>query len=503
MGTERLVIEGGLVLTPSYEAEARDIVIEGDTIVELVSPGSGPADARRIDARDRAIMPGLINGHVHGHGTLAKGMVEDRWPLEVFLNALPGLGANRSVEDKYLNGLVGAVEMIRKGSTACIDLFFEFPKPSPDGLFALGQAYSDAGIRAVVAPMVADRTFYQAYTELLELMPDTEREEALSLQMAPYEASADSAAEAFRRWPFDRERIAPGLAPTIPLHCSDAFLVRCRDLAREFGLVLHTHLAESKVQAVTGLKRYGRTLTAHADALGLLGPHFSAVHAIWLDSEDMKRLAGNGASVIHAPASNLRFGSGMAQIRSMLDLGINIGMATDAANSSDSLNMFEAMRLGASISTMLTPDFDRWLGVGDVLTMATAGSAKAMGFENRIGRIAPGYKADLVFLDLGHINYVPLGNLPRQIVFTENGAAVDSVMIGGRLVLDHGRITTLDEAKLRRDATAAAERLFAVNAPLRDKLRRFQPATGRFCRSFACQPYHVHRLACEPEPVTD
>src|SRR5258708_31467586 len=100
---ERSVIKGGLVLMPSGLAERWDIVIEGDAILALVAPGSGPIDDNPIDASDRAIMPGLVNAHVHGHRTLAKGLVEDRWPLELFLNALPGLGANRNEQDKYLN----------------------------------------------------------------------------------------------------------------------------------------------------------------------------------------------------------------------------------------------------------------------------------------------------------------------------------------------------------------------------------------------------------------
>ena len=493
----RAVIRGGLVLTPELKGELADIIVEHGAIREIIAPGA-PVDARVINAADRAIMPGLVNAHVHGHGTLAKGRVEDRWPLELFLNALPGLGANRTTEDKYLNGLVGAVEMIRKGCTACFDLFFEFPKPSREGLFALGQAYSDSGVRAVIAPMVADRTFYQAYPELLATLPEPLRTEALALQMAPHETTTESAADAFRAWPFDRDRIRPGLAPTIPLHCSDDFLIRCRDLCSEFGLVLQTHLAESRAQAVIGLQRYGKTLTAHIADLGLLGPHFSAAHAIWLDGDDMRRLADAGASIVHAPASNMRFGSGLAQIRMLLDHGVNVGLATDGANSSDSLNMFEMMRVGTYISRIVTPDFERWLGTAETIRMATEGSAIAMGFAGRLGRIAPGYQADLVFLDLSHINYVPLGDLARQILFTENGAAVDSVMIAGRMVMKRGRITTLDEAKLRRDATAAADRLFAQNAPLRDLSRRLQPLVGQFCKGLACEPYHIHRLASAP-----
>jgi 5-methylthioadenosine/S-adenosylhomocysteine deaminase len=498
MSTARpLAVSGALVLTPAWDAERLTILIEGDEIAGLLPADAPlPPDVRIIEATDRAVMPGLVNAHVHGHGTLAKGLVEDRWPVELFLNALPGLGANRLHADMHLNGLLGAVEMIRKGCTACFDLFFEFPQPTASGLFAVAQAYSDAGVRAVVAPMVADRTFYQAYPELLEMMPAPARAEAEAIRLAPAEASSESMATAFRTWPYDRARVRPGIAPAIPLHCSDGFLQQCDALVREFDLVLQTHLAESRIQAITGLRRYGRTLTAHLDALGLLGPHFSGAHAIWLDDDDMRRLADRGATAVHAPSSNLRFGSGLAPVRRMLDHGVAVGLATDATNSSDALNMYEAMRVGAGISRVGDSNFDRWLSAMDMLAMATTGSARALGWGERIGRIAPGCKADLVFLDLGHINYVPLGNLARQIVFTENAAAVDSVMVGGRLVLDRGRITTLDEAKLRRDATEAAARLYAANAPLRERSHRLQPAVAAFCRSFGCTPYHVHRLAC-------
>jgi guanine deaminase len=491
-----IVRNGRLLDVKRRRAEPADILIKGDTIVSTGPPGlEAPEDAVLIDAADRALMPGLVNAHVHGHGTLAKGLVGDRWPLELFLNAMPGMAGNRTLEDKYLNGLIAAAEMIRKGCTACYDLFFEFPMPSFEGIDALGRAYRDAGMRAMIAPMVADKTLYQAYPGLIDAMPDALRAEVRAFKLAPYQATADAAEKIYARWPFDRDWIRPAIAPTIPLHCSDEFLVRCRDLAREYGLPLQTHLAETKAQAVLGLRKYGKTLTAHLDELGLLGPHVSAAHAIWLDRDDLGRLADNGASVVHAPVSNMRFGSGLAHLRPMLEHGINVGVATDAANSSDQLNMFEAARLAALISRVQSPDFAAWLGPDEVLHMATVGSARAMGFDGVVGEIAAGHKADIVFLDLGHINYVPCHDLVTQIVFTENGAAVDSVMIGGRLVLDRGRLTIIDERKLRRDATAAAERLFAANAATRAFAGQLQAFVGEFCHGLACAPYHVHRLA--------
>src|SRR5207249_3964515 len=115
-------------------------------------------------------------------------------------------------------------------------------------------------------------------------------------------------------------------------------------LAREFGLGVHSHVAESKVQAVTGIRLYGRTQTAHLEALGVLGPHFTVAHGVWLDEDDMARLGDRGASVTHNPGSNMRLGSGLADARAMLERRVNLGIGTDGASCADNQNMYEAMR---------------------------------------------------------------------------------------------------------------------------------------------------------------
>ena len=230
--TFTIIRNGRLVDLRRRAAVPSDILIERDVILTIGAPGmEGPQEARVVDASGRAIMPGLVNGHVHGHGTLAKGLVGDRWPLELFLTAMPGMTGNRTLEDKYLNGLLAAVEMIRKGCTACYDLFFEFPLPSRDGIEALGRAYQDAGIRAVIAPMIADKTLYQAYPGLIDAVPSALREQVLAFQLAPYEASANAVDAIYADWPFNRDWIRPAIAPTIPLHCSDA---RCAVSVRRY-----------------------------------------------------------------------------------------------------------------------------------------------------------------------------------------------------------------------------------------------------------------------------
>jgi 5-methylthioadenosine/S-adenosylhomocysteine deaminase len=159
--------------------------------------------------------------------------------------------------------------------------------------------------------------------------------------------------------------------------------------------------------------------------------------------------------------------------------------------------MFEAARLASLISRVQDYDGRSWLTADEVLAMATAGSSRALGFGDRIGRMAPGAKADIVFLDLRHIHYVPLGDVVRQIAFTESGAAVDSVMIGGQMVLDRGRLMTIDEDKLRRDAERACERLRAANAENQEFAARLERVVRSFCIGLCRSPYHVHRLANE------
>jgi 5-methylthioadenosine/S-adenosylhomocysteine deaminase len=488
------ILRGGLVLDiAAGTAEPADVLIEDDTIREIGPPGyAAPDDAIEISAARRLLHPGLVNAHTHGHGNLAKGM-GDRWTLELLLAAAPWINGNRSTEDKYLSTQLGAVEMVLKGCTACYDLSFEWPLPTAEGLAHSAQAYADVGMRAVVAPMVADRSFYEAIPGLREALPPPLQERVAELRLPPAEATLSAIRTALRNWSLDRDRVCPAVAPTIPHHCSDAFISGCTNLAREFDIGLHSHVAESKVQAVTGIRLYGQSQTAHLAALGVIGPHFTVAHGVWLDEDDMARLGDKGASVAHNPGSNMRLGSGLADARAMLDRRVNLGIGTDGANCADNQNMYEAMRLASFVSKVQGPDWRRWLTTREAALAATEGSARALGFGGRIGRIAPGYKADIVMLDLDHPNWLPLNDPVNQLVHTEDGTAVVSVMIGGRLIVDNRRLTTIDLNRLRDRIAAARERLAAANADSRRLYEALEPVVGSYCPGLAATPYHVHR----------
>ncbi len=488
------ILRGGLVLDiHAGTAVPADILIEDDTIREIGAPGCpAPAEAHEISAAHRLIHPGLVNAHTHSHGNLAKGM-GDRWTLELLLTAAPWLGGNRGTEDIQLSATLGAVEMVLKGCTACYDLFFEWPVPSRDGMALVGQAYAEVGMRAVIAPMVADRSFYEAIPGLAEALPSALREPVAALRLAPGEATLAAIRTGLRDWSFDRAMIRPAVAPTIPQHCSDAFILGCAGLAREFDIGLHSHVAESKVQAVAGIRLYGETQTAHLDRLGVLGPHFTVAHGVWLDDSDMARLGDHGAGVAHNPGSNMRLGSGLADTRAMLNAHVNLGIGTDGASCSDNQNMYEAMRLASFVSKVQGPDWQNWLTTREAALAATEGGARILGFEGRIGRIAPGYKADLVLLDLDHPNWLPFNDPVNQLVHCEDGTAVDSVMIGGRMVVENHRVLTVDLERLRDRAAASRDRLAAANAGNRRLYEALAPVVGSYCPGLARMPYHVHR----------
>lgn len=202
-----LVVRGARIIDKAGAATPADIIVEDGRIADIGGPGlAAPADAEVIDASDTLVIPGLVNAHSHGHGALAKGQ-GDRWTLELLLNAGPWLGSGRLLEDKYLSAQLNAVEMVRKGCTAVYDLYVEFPTPTAEGIFAVAKAYSDVGMRATVAPMVADRSLFEAIPGMVEALPDRYRPRVEAVRLAPAATIVEACREIFKGWTFDRARI--------------------------------------------------------------------------------------------------------------------------------------------------------------------------------------------------------------------------------------------------------------------------------------------------------
>ena len=487
-----------------------DIAVRDGRIAGITGPGEiGRADVHNVDASGHLVMPGLVNGHTHAHGGLGRGAVPDRVTLETFLALSAAINGERTVADIALSARLTAVELLHKGCTACFDMAAELPSPSVQGLLAVGQAYQEAGLRAVVAPMLADRTLYQAYPDMAAALPPDLRRRVAQLRMPDAAALLAVWREARQAWPFDKPRDQPdaqhgdgpgvrlGIAPTIPLHCSDELLEGCGRLSHEFNAPLQTHLSESKLQALLGRQmqdaRQGESPVQRLARLGCLGPLTSVAHAIWLDDEDMALLARHGVTAVHNPLSNLRLGSGLAAVRRMLDTGIDVAIGTDASNTSDGQNLFEALRMAAYLSRLDGADPGRWIDADTALHMASVNGPRVLGLGGQAGHIAEGQFADLLFIDLNQTHYVPLRHLRRQLVFAESGLGLRRVMVHGRIVLDDGQVLGIDEAKLRHEAAQAARRLDAACEAARGFAHHMLPTLTAYCCQANALPFAIER----------
>jgi guanine deaminase len=492
-----LVVRGGQVLRGDPPALARaDVLLDGDRIAGVGPALAAPPGAETLDAAGFLVVPGLVNAHTHGHNTLLRGLA-GRWTLEDLLNHGPALNANRTVEDHYVGAALNAVEMLRTGCTTAYDLFMAVPPPTVEDMEAVARAYTDVGMRAVVAPAVGDVLFWDSVPGLSELLPKELRKRVEEIRTAPTAALLRLGEAAIRRLHGSAGgRIRVSVAPTIPTLCTDAFLEGCARQVREHGVGVHTHLSESKIQVIAAQRRWGKTAVERLGELGLLGPSFVGAHGVWLTDDDIRRLADAGAAVAHNPASNLRLGSGIAAVREMLDRGVTVGLGSDGSMSSDNQNLFEAMRLAGLVGNICFPHWtERWLTAADVWRMATLGSARAVGQGGELGAIEPGRRADLVLLRADGAFLKPMSDAVGSLVYVETGSDVDTVVVAGRVVVRGGRVLTVDEARLRDRAQEAAERLRRQNTAGWAMAAEIAPYLSMACRTAAAAPYPVNRYA--------
>lgn len=490
---ERLLIAGGVVVDPQQGTAVRkDLLIEHDTIAAIGAPGSLNQEGVSLhDARDRLIVPGLVNAHTHGHANLMKGIAE-AWTLEASLTNGPWLAGTRDPDMIYLSTLLGAIDMLSKGCTACFDLVYEFPRPTKEGFAAAARAYADAGMRAVLAPMIADRTLFQSIPGLAGALPQDLRDVVGKFELASGErtiAAVAAIAAARAELPVT---VTVAIAPTIPHHCSERFLRDCMDIADRHGLPIHMHIAESRLQAVTARKVYGRSAVQYLADLGVLRPQFTAAHGVWLDEADLDLLAARGCSIAHIPASNFRLGSGIAHVRPMLERGINVGLATDGANSSDSLSMLRAMRLASFGARIFTASRDDWLTSAEIVRLATLGSTKLLGLA-QCGRMERGACADLALFDLGHVDFIPDTDPINQLVTCADSAAVTDVMVGGEFRVRDRKIVSIDTEDLRGRIQESVARLAATTREARDLAARLEPHVVAFAQSMSREPLAIER----------
>jgi 5-methylthioadenosine/S-adenosylhomocysteine deaminase len=461
-----LWIRNGLVLASARdEPRPLDILLNGSLISEVGRQLEPPPDVKILDASGHLIIPGLINAHVHGRENLLKGLVDNR-PLEAWLLQLAALSDDRTAEDQYVSVALGAIEMLKHGATSTYELFTHIPVMTPEAIAAVLQAYSDVGLRAIVAPSVADIPYHRTipgFTERLE--PSLLRALDDLFPLRDGHELLRTVEQAVTDWRTNtgESLVRIAIAPVIPERCSDGFLAACRDLAEAHALPLHTHLMETKVQAVERYRRDGCSTPTVLDRLGLLTPRTSLAHAIWVTDADIDLIAHRGCAVIHNPLSNLKLGSGLMPMRKMLEQRVHLAIGTDGCASADHQNLFEAIRLAAYLHRPFEPDYEAWPRATQMLEAAWEGGAHTLGLDGKLGRITPGYLADLVLLDLDSEALTPLNHAANQLVMCENGLSVRTVIVNGRIVFERGKPTLVDAEAIRARARETARRLSRTN----------------------------------------
>ncbi len=492
-----VLIRDGQVLTGTPPALRRaDVLIEADRIAAVGAGLAAPAGARQVDGAGKLVLPGLGNAHTHAASHLIRGRAGN-WTLEDLLTHAPANYGFRTPEDEYVSAALGAIEMLKTGCTSAYDLYMAVPAITDESFEAVVRAYTDVGLRVVLAPAVADVVFFETVPGLLELLPPDLRRMVQAMQPAPTKGLLELTERLIRRWhggAGGRVRIA--VSPTIPNQATDEFLDGCAGLAREHGVGLHTHLAESKVQVVESRRRWGKSIVARLAERGVLGPGFVGAHGVWLTGDDIRMIADAGGAIAHNPGSNLRLGCGIAPVREMLDAGVSVGLGTDGSVCADNQNLFEAVRIASVVSTIRFPhETSRWLDAATVWNLATSGSARVLGMADDLGEVAPGRKADLVLLRADSVFLKPLGNPLNALVYAETGAGVETVLVDGRVLMERGRVTTVDEERIYARTEQAAERQRAQSAEARALADQLAPYVAAACRAAVATPIGIDRYA--------
>jgi cytosine/adenosine deaminase-related metal-dependent hydrolase len=456
-GLTRLV-RGSFVVTAANAPPVRNaaVVVEGDTIREVI----GWDEARRrypraelIGSETSAVMPGLINAHHHSHAVtwIQHGLREQ--PLEPYLLGFPAVRDY----DRYHDALICGARLLSTGVTATIDLFTGDGSASAFArdLRQLIRGYETAGLRTALAAGISTRSFlvYGEDDRFIDSLPAELRAAARSLipDVLPDQDYFDVMADV-------AEGIAAGsrvglwYAAPGPEWVSDAFLQRILEHAKARGTCVQTHAVETLYAKLAAHHLEGRSSIRHLEALGVLGPHFGIAHGVWLDEAEIGILARTGTSVSHNPGSNLRVFGGIAPLNALRDAGVTVGLGMDANTLNDDEDMFQEMRLALRLHRR--PEIGQPApSPADILELATTGGARILRKETRLGRLASGYAADIVVVDMERLSWpwvAPECDPLTLLLLRASRRDVDTVLVGGEVVFRDGAPTRFDLAEAMR-----------------------------------------------------
>lgn len=399
-----------------------------------------------IDLRGGLLLPGLIDSHVHLAQAMLRGcgenlplirwLTERVWPLE---------GSYEGDEGR-ISAELCILEMLKSGTTTFLEAFLA----ARYGMDAILEVVRDSGIRGYVSKMIMDVPSYAGKEDVMfhgmrEDLPTTIRQ----------------AREMHARWDGAEDgRIRIWLGPHAIGASSEEGLRTVVSLAKELKTGINIHYCETREEQVFVREKYGCSPSQFLERIGMLGRNLLLIHTIWVDREDIERIAASGTHVVHNPSANTKMASGISKVPEMIRAGVNVVLGCDGGPSNNTYDLIREMRMGSYIHKGVSLDASV-MPAETMLEMATVNAAKMLGAEKEIGSLEPGKRADLTAVDMRRPHLVPAPDPIGTLVASANGSDVSHVMVGGRLLVRKGKVLSMDEKGILKRVANATKRLYA------------------------------------------
>lgn len=420
----KVLVKNALIITMDAEGNLfhGDILIE-DKRIAKIAPQINDTQAQLFDASDCIVTPGFIQTHVHLCQTLFRNRADDLSLLDWLQKKIWPFEAAHTAETLRLSAQLGLAELIRGGTTTIMDMGTVRHQE------VIFEELKHSGMRAVAGKTMMD------YGDLPEGLSEKT------------EASISESLRLLDKWHnFDDGRIKYAFAPRFALSCSDALLIETGKLAREKGVLYHTHAAENRAEGELIRRRFGVSNIMLFDKLGLADENLCLAHCVWSDNRERQLLKERKIKVLHCPSANLKLGSGIAPVPDYLEAGVTVSLGADGAPCNNNLDIFNEMRLAALIQK---PKYGpHAMSAEQVLSMATINGAKTLAMEKETGSLEVGKRADLTFIKNSQVHSIPYENVYSKLVYSTRSADVAHVMIDGRWVMQDRRLLTIDEQQV-------------------------------------------------------